>query len=85
MTITRGVFRDFFKKRRVYNKKRSIYNTYRSRIFPGYMGTTNSKFSIFNVEELATLYHFPSISVGAPNIHSVEFKKGAPPTNLPTE
>ena len=85
MTITRGVFRDFFKKRRTYNKKRSIYSTYRSRIFPGYMGTISSKFSIFNVEELATLYHFPSISVGAPNVHSVEFKKGAPPTNLPTE
>ena len=85
MTITRGIFRDIFKKRRIYNKKRSIYNAYRSRIFPGYIGSSSDKFSIFNIEELATLYHFPSISVGAPNIASVEFKKGAPPSNLPTE
>ncbi len=85
MTITRGIFRDIFKKRRVYNKKRSIYNTYRSRIFPGYIGSSSPKFSIFNIEELATLYHFPSITVGAPNVRSVEFKKGAPPSNLPTE
>lgn len=78
MTLTRGAFRDVFKKRRVYYKKRKIFDSYRFLKFP-------RKFSIFNTEELATLYHFPSKIVGAPFLRPIEFKKGAPPSNLPTE
>ncbi len=78
MTITRGFFRAILKGRRVYYKKRKIYDAYGLRQFP-------KKFSIFNIEELATLYHFPSTVVKAPMLRPVEFKKGAPPGNLPIE
>ncbi|MFH1759165.1 MAG: hypothetical protein ABH822_01225 [Patescibacteria group bacterium] len=77
MTITTGLFKSIFKKQRVYRRKRLIYENYRRRRFP-------NKFSIFNTEELATLYHFPSMGVESPMLRPVEFKKGAPPTNLPT-
>lgn len=39
---------------------------------------------IFNISELATLYHFPSETVSTPTISWAGSKKGEPPTNLPT-
>lgn len=38
---------------------------------------------ILNAEELATLWHFPTIVVGAPSVPVVEAKKGAPPAEIP--
>ncbi len=38
---------------------------------------------IFNIEELATIYHFPAITVKAPAVPRVEAKKGEPPAGLP--
>ncbi len=53
------------------------YDEYRARYFgeSGY---------ILNIEELASLYHLPHISVETPNIAWTSTKVGEPPTNLPT-
>ncbi|NCT55337.1 type IV secretory system conjugative DNA transfer family protein [bacterium] len=40
---------------------------------------------IFNTEELASIYHFPSGVVATPNIAWTNSKKGEPPLNLPIE
>ncbi len=70
------VVRQPFKKAKAYFKKRMIYDNYRYRRF-------SAKTSIMNTEELATLYHFPTITVRAPMLGGVEAKKGAPPPSLP--
>lgn len=56
----------------------SFYNQYRWRVFmdPGY---------IFNIEELASIFHLPNISVETPSIVWAGSKKGEPPANLPIE
>jgi len=40
---------------------------------------------ILNIEELATIYHFPTIGVVAPATPYIGVKKAGPPTDLPTE
>lgn len=62
-------------KRAAY-KKRIMLNLCRQRPFweKGY---------IFNIEELATIWHFPTVLVEAPMAPVVEAKKGGPPTGLP--
>lgn len=40
---------------------------------------------IFNIEELATIWHFPMSSVKTPLLQKTEFKKAEPPSGLPTE
>lgn len=40
---------------------------------------------VLNVEELATVYHYPTIVVKAPTVPKVEAKKGEPPMRLPVE
>lgn len=67
-----------FKQRREYLRKRDIFTAYKFRAFAG-------KSFILNTEELATLYHFPSIVVAAPKLQRLEAKKGEPPPNLPIE
>lgn len=41
--------------------------------------------SILNIEELASIYHLPNLSVETPSIAWTRAKKGEPPLNLPTE
>ncbi len=41
--------------------------------------------SILNVEELATILHFPNKNVQTPKIKWLLFKRSEPPSNLPTE
>ncbi len=67
-----------FKEQRKYYKKRQIYDRYRIRKMP-------HKVSILNIEELATIYHFPSTVVEAPMLRRAESKKGEPPLSLPVE
>lgn len=40
---------------------------------------------ILNIEELASIYHLPNISVETPSIAWTRAKKGEPPLNLPTD
>ena len=57
-------------------RKRSILRRYKRREF-------DEKGYVLNTEELATLFHFPTIEVKAPVAPRVEAKKGKPPTGLP--
>lgn len=66
----------FFKKQREYLRKRSLLYYYKLRL-PG------KKVFVFNTEELATIYHFPSTVVEAPTTPRVEAKTAEPPANLP--
>lgn len=66
----------FFKKKREFIKKRNLFLLYKMRFWL-------SKFFVFNVEELATVYHFPSTVVRAPLLPRIEAKKGEPPSTLP--
>jgi len=50
-------------------------NAYRARLF-------NNNGYILNIEELASLYHLPHVSVETPNIVWTSSKKGEPPANL---
>lgn len=67
-----------FKGRKLHAKKRRLFDMYRLRMFP-------RKFSVLNIEELATIYHFPTMFVEAPMLRRVESKKGEPPLTLPVE
>lgn len=62
----------------VSTEKEKILPIFQTRAFPtqGY---------IFNVEELASIYHLPSTSVETPSIVWAGAKKGEPPANLPIE
>lgn len=56
----------------------SFYEYYRYRAFldPGF---------VLNIEELASIFHLPNISVETPTIVWAGSKKGEPPANLPIE
>jgi len=68
-----------FKARKLYIRKRRIFDAYRLRFFP----IMRKKFSILNTEELATIFHFPTIFVEAPTLQRLESKRGEPPAELP--
>ena len=74
------VNRQPFKKRKAYIKKRKIYEVGRGRKFAKKGG-----YSVMNIEELATIYHFPSATVKTPMLGRIEAKKGTPPASLPIE
>ena len=57
-------------------RKRKILRKYKRREF-------DKKGYVLNVEELATIFHFPTIEVKAPIAPRVEAKKGKPPVGLP--
>ena len=38
---------------------------------------------VLNVEEIATLWHFPGQILKIPTLERVESKEASPPTNLP--
>ncbi len=40
---------------------------------------------LLNIEEIATLWHFPILTVKAPSVGKAEARKGEPPTQLPVE
>ena len=63
--------------RRTY-RQRKIVQDYRDR------GLSVGNF-VFNTEELATVFHFPDMSVKTLNLTRIEAKKGGAPQNLPVE
>lgn len=66
-----------FKAQKEFIKKKLMYGSYCLRSF------NSATKSIFNVEELATLFHFPNTEVENRSLNRVRSKKGEPPTNLP--
>jgi hypothetical protein len=65
-----------FTESRMAYRQRKIIQDYRDRAFAG---TTFS----MSIEELATIYHFPDMSVTTPAIQKIQAKKGDAPFNLP--
>jgi hypothetical protein len=65
-----------FKKLRLRARKRYLYENYRH-LTPGVHE------SILNIEELATVFHFPLAVVSTTELEKVESRKGSPPTTLP--
>lgn len=66
----------FMKKSRGIYRTRRLWFKMRTRDF-------SEKGFVLNTEELATIYHFPDISVIAPSTPRVESKTSEPPLNLP--
>lgn len=74
------------RKRLVEKRKKQIYKAYRERAMPQQslpQFLARMKTSILNIEEVATLYHPPTVSVKASKLQPVEARKAAPPVNLP--
>lgn len=70
------VFKGRNKAYKTFLNKQYLYQRYRYRTFP-------ERPFILTTEELATVYHFPDVSIHTPTLPRVESKKGEPPTNLP--
>lgn len=71
-----------FKKVRINIRKNKMMRWYRLRArqyTPGYYG------DILNIEELATLYHFPILTVKTPSLKRTDAKRAEPPLTLPVE
>lgn len=65
-----------FKKRKEFLKKQKFIAAYANRSWP-------KKDFILNTEELATIYHYPILTVETPTMRRVEAKKAEPPVSLP--
>jgi len=74
-TMTAAVH-GLFKNLRLNYRKRVMFDRYRDLAF-------GPKKSILNIEELATIYHFPITGVKPPKLGRLEFRKGGPPSTLP--
>lgn len=70
---------DYFWMRWAYTRKqRTLMGAYKSRSF----GVGADHFFL-NAEELASLWHFPAISIKAPLVKKAEARRGEPPVGLP--
>jgi len=65
-------------KKRVAWRQRKIARNYRYR-----SNWRGAKSYMLNIEELATLFHFPVLTVKAPLVQKTVLKKAEPPTGLP--
>ena len=81
---TRPKTQYFFRKTIPAIRARRQFRNYVLR-FPPMFPNRRAVCSIFNTEEMATVYHFPLKVTGlvAPTMGRVESKKGGPPPNLP--
>ncbi len=70
----------FFVNRRIAARQRKIIKAYTFR--SNWAGSGKGK--ILNIEELATIWHFPMLTVKAPLVKKVESKRSEPPFTLPT-
>lgn len=67
-----------FRKPRLAYMQRKLLRRYRGRSNDGHRFTMST-------EELATIYHFPDMSVVAPSLARVDSKRSGAPSNLPIE
>jgi len=77
----------FFIQPRLYLRKRKLFKAYKERRRYAYPRSSELKKDTFilNIEEIATLYHFPSQgSAPATFLRRIEAKKSGAPTTLPT-
>jgi hypothetical protein len=65
-----------FKQTRIRARKRYLYENYR------HFSPAHHE-SILNIEELATVFHFPLTVVSTTELEKVESRKGSPPASLP--
>ena len=70
----------FIKNRREFIRKVAFVDRYVNRKM-----SKNKKDFILNIEELATIYHYPILVVETPTMRRVEAKKSEPPISLPIE
>ncbi|MCX6813842.1 MAG: hypothetical protein NT078_01270 [Candidatus Azambacteria bacterium] len=70
----------FIKNRREFIRKIAFIDRYVNRKM-----SKNKKDFILNIEELATIYHYPILVVETPTMRRVEAKKSEPPVSLPME
>lgn len=70
----------FIKDRREFMRKIAFIDRYINRQM-----SKNKKDFILNIEELATIYHYPILVVETPTMRRVEAKKAEPPVSLPIE
>lgn len=68
------------KNRREFIRKIAFIDRYVNRKM-----SKNKKDFILNIEELATIYHYPILVVETPTLRRVEAKKAEPPVSLPVE
>ncbi len=69
--------RGLFKQTRISWRKRLLYEHARNVLLGPNM-------SILNIEELASIYHFPTAAVSTTELEKIPSRKGAPPAGLPT-
>ena len=69
--------RGLFKKARLRWRKRLMWESYE------HISPSHHHESILNVEELATLYHFPITAVSTTELEKIASRKGSPPSSLP--
>jgi hypothetical protein len=74
----------FFIPRRLFLRKRKLFRNYKERVPPFYPRPGGTFW--LNIEEVASLFHFPSSIVApTPTMSRVESKRGGPPSELPVE
>lgn len=69
--------RGLFKQTRIRWRKRMLYESYRN-ISP------SAKKPILNIEELATIFHFPIAAVSTTELEKIPSRRGSPPSGIPT-
>ncbi|MBI4253305.1 hypothetical protein HY623_03985 [Candidatus Uhrbacteria bacterium] len=68
----------YFVQYRLNRRKNILMRAYRRRSVK-----RGDKPAVLSVEELATLWHFPSLDISAPLLRKAEVKRGEPPSGLP--
>lgn len=68
----------FFVKRRVAGLQRKLLLGYKYR-----SNWRGRQLYVLNIEELASLWHFPVLTVKAPQVKKIDAKRGEPPVQLP--
>ncbi|MFC1632958.1 hypothetical protein ACFL1U_02345, partial [Patescibacteria group bacterium] len=64
---------------RLLKRKNNLLRGYKDRSM--FLGSASY---VLNVEAIATVFHFPDITVQAPLVKTMEAKEAAPPANIPT-